>query len=89
MTTGILDKVATVEDVRNEVSRIGSMVSDAVDNGVRAAVKAIESGREAAEDAFDNAQRAARRNPLQALGIAFAAGAAMAGLIAWIGSRGR
>jgi len=87
MTTGILDKVATVEDVRNEVSRIGSIVSEAVDDGVRAALKAIATGREAAGDAICDAKRAAKRNPLQALGIAFAAGAVMAGLMLWITSR--
>lgn len=87
MTTGILDKVATVEDVRNEVSRISSIVSEAVDDGVRAALKAMETGREAAEDAISDARRAARRNPMQALGVAFAAGAVVAGLIVWMMSR--
>ena len=88
MTTEILDKVATLEDVRNEVSWIKSMVSDAVDDGVRAAIKAIEAGREAAEDALYDAQRAAKQKPLQALGLAFAAGAVIGGLILWMGRRG-
>jgi len=89
MTTEILEKVATVDDVRKEVSRMKSMVTDAVNDGVRSALRAIETGREAAEDAIQDARHAAKRNPLQAMGVAFAAGALMGGLAIWIGRRNR
>jgi t-SNARE complex subunit (syntaxin) len=89
MATEILEKVATVDDVRREVSRMKSMVTEAVNDGVRSALRAIETGREYAEDALYDARRATKRSPLQALGVAFAAGAVMCGLAVWISSRGR
>jgi ElaB/YqjD/DUF883 family membrane-anchored ribosome-binding protein len=89
MATEILEKVATVDDVRKEVSRMKSMVTEAVNDGVRSALRAIETGRECAEDALYDARRATKRNPMQALGVAFAAGAVMGGLAIWISSRGR
>jgi len=89
MTTEILEKVATVDDVRKEVARMKTLVTDAVNDGVRSALQAIEAGREAAEDAISDARRATKRNPLQALGVAFAAGAVICGLAVWIGSRRR
>ncbi len=89
MATEILEKAATVDDVRKEVSRMKSMVTDAVNDGVRSALRAIETGREAAEDAIDDARRATKRNPLQAVGIALAAGAVMGGVAIWMSTRGR
>ena len=55
------------------------MVTEAVTDGVRSALRAMETGREAAEDAIRDAERMTKRNPKQALGIAFVAGAALCG----------
>jgi ElaB/YqjD/DUF883 family membrane-anchored ribosome-binding protein len=84
-----LEKPATVEDVLKEVSRMRSAVTEAVDDGVKSALRAIRQGRDAAEDAIDEAKRAVKRNPLQALGIVFAAGIAAGCLLTWMGSRRR
>ena len=87
MPAEILEKqAATVEDVLREVSRIKSMVTDAVDEGVRSAVKAVKQGRRAAEDTIDDTRRAVKRSPFQALGIVFAVGVAFGALAVWIGS---
>jgi ElaB/YqjD/DUF883 family membrane-anchored ribosome-binding protein len=56
---------------------------------VRSALRAIETGREAAEDAIRNAERMTKRNPKQSIGIALAAGAVMGGVAIWLASRGR
>jgi ElaB/YqjD/DUF883 family membrane-anchored ribosome-binding protein len=76
-----------VEDVLSEVSRLRSVVTDAVDDGMRSALRAIKQKRHAAEDAIDDAKRVVKRNPLQALGVFFAAGVVVGCLVAWLGSR--
>ena len=89
MAMELLEKQATVEDVLREVSKIKSIVTDAVDDGVRSALRTVRQGRAAAEDAMDDAKRAVRQNPLEAVGIVFAAGVVAGCLAAWIGIRRR
>ena len=89
MPADILEKPATVEDVAREVSKIRSIVTDAVEDGVRSARQAIKHGRHAAEDITEEAQHAVKQRPLQAMGIAFAAGVLAGGFLAWIGFRRR
>lgn len=87
MPVDVFEKPATVEDVLREVSRIKSVVTEAVDDGVRSAMKAIKQGRHAAEDAIYDARHAVKQNPLQAMGLVFAAGVVTGALVAWIGFR--
>ena len=89
MPADILEKPATVEDVAREVSKIRSIVADAVEDGVRSARQAIKHGRYAAEDVIEEAQHAVKQRPLQAMGIAFAAGVLAGSFLAWIGFRRR
>ena len=89
MPADILEKPATVEDVAREVSKIRSIVADAVEDGVRSARQAIKHGRYAAEDVIEEAQHAVKQRPLQAMGIAFAVGALAGSFLAWIGFRRR
>jgi ElaB/YqjD/DUF883 family membrane-anchored ribosome-binding protein len=84
-----LEKPATVDDVVREFSKIKSMVADAVDDGVRSALRTIKQGRNAAEDAIHDAKRVVRQNPVEAVGIFFAAGVVAGALVAWIGARRR
>ncbi len=85
----LLEKQATVEDVLREVSKIKSIVKDAVDDGVRSALRTARQGREFAEDTLDDAKRAVKQNPVEAVGIVFAAGVVAGCLAAWIGMRRR
>ena len=89
MTAHIMEKPATVEDVAREVSKIRSIVTDAVEDGVRSARQAIKHGRHAAEDVIEEAQHAVKQRPLQAMGIAFAAGLLAGSFLAWIAFRRR
>ena len=89
MAMEILENKAKVEDVLREVSKIKSIVKDAVDDGVRSALKTVKQGREAAEDAIDDAKRAVKQNPLEAVGIVFVAGVVAGCLAAWVGMRRR
>ena len=84
-----MDKTPTVEDVLREVSKIKSVVYEAVDDGVQSALRAIKQGRVAAEDAIDDARHAVKRNPLQAVGVVFGAGVMIGGFLTWMGLRRR
>jgi ElaB/YqjD/DUF883 family membrane-anchored ribosome-binding protein len=89
MLADVLEKPATVEDARREVSKIKSIVADAVEDGVRSARQAIKHGRNAAQDAIEEAQHTVKQRPLQALGIMFAAGVLAGGFLAWTEFRRR
>jgi ElaB/YqjD/DUF883 family membrane-anchored ribosome-binding protein len=89
MAVELLEKSAAVEDVLREVSKIKSMVADAVEDGVQSALRAIKQGRYVAEDAIHDAKHAVRRNPFQAMGVVFGAGVMIGGLVTWLGSRRR
>ncbi len=87
---------ATVEDLMREVTRLKTVVTDAVEDGVKSAVKTINKGRSAAEgavnaagDYYDDAKRMVKRNPVEAAGICFAAGVVTGCLVTWLGSRRR
>jgi len=79
-----LEKPASVDEVLREVSRIKAVVAEAVDDGVRSAMRAAKQSRVFAEDKIHDARYAIKRNPLQAAGIVLAAGVVIGGLIAWI-----
>ena len=88
MPTDLIEN-ATLDDVLREVSRIKSVVTNAVDDGVRTAMKTIKQGRHVAEDAIYDARHAVKQNPFQAVGVVFAAGVVTGALAAWIGFRRR
>jgi ElaB/YqjD/DUF883 family membrane-anchored ribosome-binding protein len=87
MSAEILDKVPSVDEVLREVSRIKEVVTDAVEDGVKQAVKAIKDGRESAEDLLHDTKRRVRQKPLEAVGIVFAVGVLTGALLTWAGSR--
>ena len=89
MPADVLEKPVTAEDALREVSKIRSLVKDAVEDGVRSASQAIRHGRYAAEDAIEEAKHTVKQRPLQAMGIAFAAGVLVGGFLTWIGFRRR
>ena len=85
MSVDLLQKPATVDDVFREVTKIKAVVTEAVDDGVRSALRTIKQGRRAAEDAIDDARHVVKRKPIQAVGIVFAAGVVTGILAAWFG----
>ncbi len=58
MALPIPEKPATVEDIMHEVSRIKSVVTDAVEDGVKSALRAVKQGRDVAEDTIHDARYA-------------------------------
>lgn len=89
MAAEFMEKTATMEDVLREMSKMKTIVTDAVDDGVKQALRTIKQGRHAAEDAIDDAKHAVRQNPLEAVGIFFALGVVTGCLVGWLGSRRR
>jgi ElaB/YqjD/DUF883 family membrane-anchored ribosome-binding protein len=86
MAVEVLERQATVDDVLREVSRIKSLVVDAVEDGVKTALRTVKQGREITEDTIHDARYAIKRNPLQAMGIVFAAGIVIGGIVTLISS---
>ncbi len=89
MLANVLEKPETVENPLREVSKIGSRVTDAVEEGIRSASQAIRHGRHAAEDAIEEAKHTVKRRPLEAMGAVFAVGVLAGTLFTWIGLRRR
>ena len=90
MTSNVFDNLempATIGDVVREVSKIRTTVTEAVDDGVKSAVRAIKQGRVAAEDAIDDARRTVKRNPLQSVGVVFAVGVLLGSVLSLLGRR--
>lgn len=74
----------TVDDILNDANRIRSIVTDAVEDGVQQAIRAVNKGRDVAEDAINDTRHAIKKNPLQAAGIFLAAGVVIGSLITLI-----
>jgi len=89
MPAEVLEKPATAEEARREIPKIRSIVSDAMEDSMRSASRAIRHGRYAAEDLIDQAEHKVKQRPFQAIGIVFAAGVLVGGLATWIGFRRR
>ena len=82
-----LELPASVEEALREVSRIKSIVTEAVEDGVKSAMKAIKQGRYAAEDMIGDARHTVRKRPFQSIGVVFAAGVLTGALVGWLASR--
>ncbi|MFY9854043.1 MAG: hypothetical protein WAK26_09225 [Terracidiphilus sp.] len=80
----VMEKAPTVDEVVRGVSRIKSVVTDAVDDGIRSARSAAKQGKAFAQDTIHDARYAIKRNPLQSASIVFAAGVVIGSLITWI-----
>jgi ElaB/YqjD/DUF883 family membrane-anchored ribosome-binding protein len=89
MPANVSERPETEENPLREVSKIRSMVTDAVEDGVRSASQAIRHGRYAAEDAIEEAKHTVKQRPLQAMGTVFAAGVLAGTFLTWIGFRRR
>jgi ElaB/YqjD/DUF883 family membrane-anchored ribosome-binding protein len=89
MSQDLLEKAPSIEEVYREVSRIKDVVTEAVEDGVKTAVKAIKQGRHAAEDVLDDTKHTIKQKPFEAMGIVFAIGVLTGACMTWIGSHRR
>jgi ElaB/YqjD/DUF883 family membrane-anchored ribosome-binding protein len=86
MAHDLLEKQPSLDEIMREVSRIKTVVTDAVDDGVKSALRAVKQGREAAEDVVHDTRYAIKRNPLQAAGIFLAAGVVIGSVVTLLAS---
>jgi ElaB/YqjD/DUF883 family membrane-anchored ribosome-binding protein len=87
MPTELLENVPSVDEVLREVSRLTTTVTQAVEDGFKTAVKAVEQGRHATEDMIDDGKRMMRRKPIESAGVIFATGMLTGALITWVACR--
>jgi ElaB/YqjD/DUF883 family membrane-anchored ribosome-binding protein len=87
MALNIQERQPTLDDVVGGVSRIKAMVTEAVEDGVKTALRTVKQGKDVAEDKIHDARYAIKRNPFRAIGIVFAAGVAVGSLATWMSSR--
>ena len=85
MPAEVLEKPATAEEARREIPKIRSIVSDAMEDSMRSASRAIRHGRYAAEDVIEQAEHKVKQSPFQAMGLVFVAGMLVGGFLSWIG----
>lgn len=82
MPASVFNKTEVVEDALREASKIRSVVSDAVKDGVRTANQQLRRGRYAAEDMFEETKHTIKQKPVEAVAIAFAAGLLVGSILA-------
>ena len=87
MASDLLEKVPSIDEVYREVSRLSTTVTQAVEDGFKTAVKAVEQGRQATEDMISDGKRMMRRKPAESAGVIFAAGMLTGAIFTWIVSR--
>lgn len=74
----VVDAVRQVAHVAHEAKAFTSLASDAVEDGVHAAKRAVTRGARTLEDLRDTAGYRIKRAPFAALGLAFGAGVLLA-----------
>jgi ElaB/YqjD/DUF883 family membrane-anchored ribosome-binding protein len=89
MPADFMEKTPSVEEVFREVSHIKTVVTDAVEDGFKSAIKAVRQGRHAAEDVLDEAKHRVKQRPFEAVGIVFAVGVMTGAVLTWLSSRRR
>ncbi len=72
------------ETMGERAVRTRERLSEAMDDQVRAARRAIRKGRHTAEDLADEVRLEARRNPIQTLGVALGIGAIAGVILGWV-----
>ena len=65
---------ATAAQLETGVDHIKELVVDAVEDGVKAAKRAVKQGRRTAEDLVDDAEYRVKQHPLSTVGASFGIG---------------
>ena len=74
-------------EVGDEVSRLKTEASQAVEDGVVAARRLAKRSRYAAEDLIDDAAHRVKRDPLRALAMGLTIGFGLGALAVWLATR--
>ena len=82
--TGVRDRVL---DATRHVTHIKSIATDAVEDGVHAAKRAIKNATRGAADLKDETVYSIKRQPLKSIAIAAGVGLAVGTVVGWFGAR--
>lgn len=88
MPAEVLEQTKTEAPIY-DVSKIKSIINEAVEESVHSAKQAIRGAQHVAEDLIEEAQHTVKQKPFQTVGVAFAAGILAGGLLAWFAFRRR
>jgi ElaB/YqjD/DUF883 family membrane-anchored ribosome-binding protein len=93
MKSELLDKIADVGSAAVQleagVGRVKHTVEDAVQDGFKAASRAVKRGRRAAEGAIDDAEYQVKQHPLSTVGISFGIGLGLGAVTGMLLARNR
>jgi len=84
MLADVLEKTRSNDAAPLPLPKVRSLVTEAMEDGVHSARRAMKYGRYAAEDAIGDALHTMRRKPLQVMGAALAVGVLIGGFLSWI-----
>ncbi len=87
MTNRAMDILGRASHLAHEVKLAKTIATDAAEDGARAARRAVKQTVYRAQDLADDTVHQVKRRPLQALGIAFAAGSCLGLMVGWLGRR--
>jgi len=83
------EAIRQVGQVADEARRLKTLASDAVEDGVYAAKRAITHGLHGLEDLRDTASYRIKKAPLMTVGLAFGAGIALGAVVALFAGRAK
>jgi len=72
-----------------EFQRLKEVITDAVEDGLRAARRTFKEGREFAEETMDEAVHTVKKYPLETVAVTFGAALVTGALLGWLASRKR
>lgn len=90
MTQDVLDELTDSRlgtCTTEEFQHLKEVISDGVEDGLRAARRTIKQGREVAEEAFDEAAHTVKKYPLQMVAVTFGVAVVAGALLGWLVSR--
>jgi ElaB/YqjD/DUF883 family membrane-anchored ribosome-binding protein len=82
-----LDFTAVAAEVEGKVDRMKTALTDAVEDGINNAKRAVKQSRRAAEDMVDDAEYQIKQHPLSALGVTFGVGLGFGAIIGFLLTR--
>jgi ElaB/YqjD/DUF883 family membrane-anchored ribosome-binding protein len=82
-----LDFSAVAAQAEARVDRMKAALTDAVDDGISNAKRAVKQSRRAAEDIVDDAEYRVKQHPLSAIGVTFGVGLGFGALIGFLVTR--
>ena len=82
-----MDIVGRASHLAHEVKLAKTIATDAAEDGARAARRAVKQTVHRAQDLVEDTTHEIKRRPLQAIGVAFAAGSFVGLMVGWFSRR--